>query len=413
MFNIDYGTGKICIELTTPTYQNLKYEIEKYIKDIRDYNVVNGDNEIINENTDLSKLKNHELLVILKGNNSTTNDEDLNNNNFYDNTILTILSDELNNIKEEVINKEQKKKLQNMFIIKEDLKNKFQEEENIHKNKLNELKKEIEQYSTIKNKLKVEIEEKKVTLKNLFEIYENMEKNLQIIETQIQDKINDYKKDGIFQKIFFENKKNEEDLEKKNDKINQVNKIFQNDIVKHYQLKEKELNKIIKEQNQKVNLLMLKLNKEIILKKNFEDRKKQYFNKLSENINLYFNQIQQNFLTNIKKKIDERIEFYINKCNELENSRNLRFTEEKKKYENIKLALLEEYKETKIIHFNTKCNKCKDNPIKGILYKCSHCNEYYLCEKCEEINYLDKIHPFNFIKIRKPPHIHNLNNLNI
>ena len=45
--------------------------------------------------------------------------------------------------------------------------------------------------------------------------------------------------------------------------------------------------------------------------------------------------------------------------------------------------------------------KCGDFPIKGILYECSKCKGYYLCEKCEEINYIDKKHPHNFIKIRK------------
>ena len=113
------------------------------------------------------------------------------------------------------------------------------------------------------------------------------------------------------------------------------------------------------------------------------------------------NKIQHTFLQIIKKINDEKIEDYIKKCNQFEKKRNVRFKEEEEKYENIKLALVEEYKENNIVHVNKKCNKCQDNPIKGILYQCSHCNEYYLCEKCEQINYFEKIHPYNFIKIRK------------
>ena len=52
-------------------------------------------------------------------------------------------------------------------------------------------------------------------------------------------------------------------------------------------------------------------------------------------------------------------------------------------------------------HKNKICKKCHQNPIKGILYKCSECEDYYICEKCEEMNFIDKIHLHNFIKIRK------------
>ena len=53
------------------------------------------------------------------------------------------------------------------------------------------------------------------------------------------------------------------------------------------------------------------------------------------------------------------------------------------------------------IHYGIKCEKCFQEPIKGIRYKCSICSDYNLCDKCEEKNSLENEHPHNFIKIRK------------
>ena len=63
-----------------------------------------------------------------------------------------------------------------------------------------------------------------------------------------------------------------------------------------------------------------------------------------------------------------------------------------------------------MIHKNKICKKC-ENPIKGILYKSCECEEYYLCEKCEEMNYIDKLHPHYFIKIRKNKIKYNINEI--
>ena len=364
MFNVDFGAGKIAIKLKDNTFQNLKNEIEKYINDISLYNVVNGDNEIINEKTDLDRLKNHEILVTLKGN--TINEEEIYYNKKNDDLINVI---------------------------------------NVNLQKYNDL--------LVKN----QIMEKKY--EDLVEKIRNAEKELTKVEIQIKnkektlDEIN-HKCEQIYINYLNSEKKmlqsNEENFKEKIDKG-----IKQNEIIKQNQIKVKEFNKQIEEKKKNINLLNLKIKKynqiiqnqeelkkdlykEINLKKNLEDIKNQYLNEISKNIQLYLNKIQQKFLKKIQKINDEKIEFYINKWIQ---NRNLRFKEEEEKYKNIKLSLFEEYKEKNIIHFNKKCNKCQDNPIKGILYQCSHCNDYYLCEQCEQINYLDKIHPYNFIKIRK------------
>ena len=48
-----------------------------------------------------------------------------------------------------------------------------------------------------------------------------------------------------------------------------------------------------------------------------------------------------------------------------------------------------------------KCEKCFQEPIIGIRYKCSECNNYYLCAECQQKNSETKDHPHIFIKIRK------------
>ena len=67
---------------------------------------------------------------------------------------------------------------------------------------------------------------------------------------------------------------------------------------------------------------------------------------------------------------------------------------EKNKLELIKISKLNNIK-----HINKKCKKCGEDPIEGILYKCSEYTEYYLCEKCEQINYFDESHIHNFPSI--------------
>ena len=68
-----------------------------------------------------------------------------------------------------------------------------------------------------------------------------------------------------------------------------------------------------------------------------------------------------------------------------------------------------------IIHPGFKCQNCLKEPIIGIRYQCSVCNNYNLCSECEEKNSIANVHPHNFIKIRKNKNnvINNNNNSNI
>jgi hypothetical protein len=73
----------------------------------------------------------------------------------------------------------------------------------------------------------------------------------------------------------------------------------------------------------------------------------------------------------------------------------------KSEVENMKFDEYIITKKSNVIHQGIKCNKCEMNPIVGIRYKCADCNDYNLCEKCEEENFINNVHPHDFIKIRK------------
>ena len=66
------------------------------------------------------------------------------------------------------------------------------------------------------------------------------------------------------------------------------------------------------------------------------------------------------------------------------------------KYEINKLSIIK----SQIIHPGVKCQNCLKEPIIGIRYQCTECNNYNLCSECEEKNSIANAHPHNFIKIR-------------
>lgn len=50
-----------------------------------------------------------------------------------------------------------------------------------------------------------------------------------------------------------------------------------------------------------------------------------------------------------------------------------------------------------VIH-NETCSNCRTTPIRGILYKCPKCYQYYLCSDCED----STDHPHSLLKLKKP-----------
>ena len=59
-------------------------------------------------------------------------------------------------------------------------------------------------------------------------------------------------------------------------------------------------------------------------------------------------------------------------------------------------------KSNSVIHNGVKCEACFMEPIVGIRYKCSECENYNLCEKCEEKNGQEEFHGHDFIKMKFP-----------
>ena len=178
-----------------------------------------------------------------------------------------------------------------------------------------------------------------------------------------------------------------------------------------------EIEKLKKEYNLitkkiKENNIVLEKQKEFI---NLMEGKLKYKNEMinhkidfEKQIKLLLNSIENKFLEEIKISNEEKINIYLNEMKELEKGRKEKFEEIMKNNEKDKLELIKISKLSNIKHYNKKCKKCGEEPIEGILYKCSECKEYYLCEKCEQINYLDKSHIHNFIKIRKPSNKYNI-----
>lgn len=64
------------------------------------------------------------------------------------------------------------------------------------------------------------------------------------------------------------------------------------------------------------------------------------------------------------------------------------------------LNSVEDVESENYIHNGVTCDGCGKSPIKGIRYKCVHCDEYNFCENCE-----GKVEHFPhhlFLKIRRP-----------
>jgi len=59
---------------------------------------------------------------------------------------------------------------------------------------------------------------------------------------------------------------------------------------------------------------------------------------------------------------------------------------------------LEMTENNQVVHKRYVCDGCDTNPIVGVRYQCSVCEDFDYCEKCEAT----KEHPHPFLKIRRP-----------
>ena len=133
-------------------------------------------------------------------------------------------------------------------------------------------------------------------------------------------------------------------------------------------------------------------------KKEIEEKNNNYSNnfipEVKESLNEVKEKIKKDALDFCKQLIDSQLE----EINKIEEERKKEF---EKKIEEINYK---KYMNSNDVIHNVKCERCKTQPIYGVLYQCERCkNPYYLCEECEFNNYYDKNkgHNHNFIKIRK------------
>ena len=251
------------------------------------------------------------------------------------------------------------------------------------------LKIEYEKSLELLNKKICEIAEKQTELKTIIESKEKLEENKKNLLIQLKDIIK-----NIEEKTLIRDKINNEIENNKEKEL----------IVLEIEKKKKEYNLII-EEIKKNNSFLEKQRKLINIMEDIlktQNEMKDYKIEFEKKIKVLLNNIINKFFEQLKIKNEEKINLYLNELKELEKQRNEKYEEmmginEKNKLELIKISKLNNVK-----HINKKCKKCGEDPIEGILYKCSECTEYYLCEKCEQINYCDKSHIHNFIKIRKP-----------
>jgi hypothetical protein len=103
---------------------------------------------------------------------------------------------------------------------------------------------------------------------------------------------------------------------------------------------------------------------------------------------------------NEKKLKDEISSLKIKHKNEMDEISN-KYEKERNKFMEIIENNKKEKKQTcNTIHHDIKCQKCFKEPIVGIRYKCSECDNYNLCQDCEEKNSINEDHNHYFLKIR-------------
>ncbi len=232
-----------------------------------------------------------------------------------------------------------------------------------------------------------EIEEGKAKLNDIKAEYSSLQEKYNTDKTKfsteinnLENNINEKKKELSELKEIIIKKQNVFETEKKQKNHELEEEIRKNSTILQHQLNIKEVQ-----------------NNELKIKKKIEELK----NGIGNNVKLYFDNIEKKFLEKIKTVNNNNFNLYIKNLEDLEKMRNDEFLEKKNDLEKLKSEFLKINEINNYKHFNIKCKKCGKNPIKGLLYKCSICKDYYLCDKCEQINYLENTHQHYFLKIRK------------
>ena len=381
---------------------------KNFIKSKSDYNYfVNDPSE--NIYVDINEFSINQI-------DSSENDKDIIKNSTTKENELILFKkiDELSQInlelmKEKEIAKEKNKiYLEKIKILEEDKKLKMEKEKSIlqclaqEKKEKNELLQELEESKKLNDSMSI-------TINNLSTIAKDDEdgpkdillKNLKSEKTLLENQLNEEReKMNLIEKIY------NEDNQKMQKKLEQLNNEF---ILQKQKMTEKN-DLIIKNEIEKgINDYINKSKIEMLNKENeINNIKNSYENNLNKIREECYEEIEQKFSKIYEEKIKEIHESILNNskilCDQIISQNQKQFEEEEKKrnqvidanifnnaHDNFNINPI--YK-CKTIHNGVQCNYCKRNPIVGYRYKCMDCPDYNLCQICEKV----VEHEHNFIR---------------
>ena len=250
------------------------------------------------------------------------------------------------------------------------------------------------QYENEVSQIKSQFNEEQQKCKDLeLKLKENKEKlkNVKKTEKEITNKNN--KINELEQKL----KENTENIKSKDEKIEEYEKKiknYENEIITYKSELEKS----------KLDIMNLKKNfegnekekyYEEFLDKKYKEKTQEELNKINEVLNKKIEEEKQKIKTIYEKKYKEKEDEIKEELNQLSQM-------VMKSNANLNLSKIEE-SFCNFEHKGIQCEKCFQEPIIGIRYKCLECENYNLCQKCEEENSIESFHDkdHNFIKIRK------------
>ena len=381
---------------------------KNFIKSKSDYNYfVNDPSE--NIYVDINEFSINQI-------DSSENDTDIIKNSTTKENELILFKkiDELSQInlelmKEKEIAKEKNKiYLEKIKILEEDKKLKMEKEKSIlqclaqEKKEKNELIQELEESKKLNDSMSI-------TINNLSTIAKDDDdgpkdillKNLKSEKTLLENQLNEEReKMNLIEKIY------NEDNQKMQKKLEQLNNEF---ILQKQKMTEKN-DLIIKNEIEKgINDYINKSKIEMLNKENeINNIKNSYENNLNKIREECYEEIEQKFSKIYEEKIKEIHESILNNskilCDQIISQNQKQFEEEEKKrnqvidanifnnaHDNFNINPI--YK-CKTIHNGVQCNYCKRNPIVGYRYKCMDCPDYNLCQICEKV----VEHEHNFIR---------------
>ena len=215
-----------------------------------------------------------------------------------------------------------------------------------------------------------------------------------------------------------DNKKEENKTKDKKDNKKEENKTKDNKKEENKKEDKKENKKEVKKENKaEEEEEIKKLNKDLL---SFKDKNSKLIDQLREKTEKY-NKLRTKITKNVQfsqeelrelikeeemEKKEKLFEEENNKLKRKIEEQNLKIKDFEQEIENSKIEINNlkaniTFSNIKTIHKGIKCNMCNKEPIIGIRYKCSKCDDYNLCENCEEKNFTSGEHTHDFLKLRK------------